>query len=199
MCATEKMDVATDAARLVQCLDEQAAIFKQWVESEAAKERALLSRDRPALEAVIAQQEGWMATLHALQNDFFERLGRLAAQLGSAPTTAQAHAAHGERAQPGARANLLWQQVAQRLPPRTAERLQAARRRVDDGARRVRERGQQNQQLLQQAAAHNAVILAAFAGPEQETVTYGAPVQAEGTATGRGVQSPGRRLVDWQA
>lgn len=191
MFATDKSDVATDAAELVQCMDEQAAIFQQWFQGEEEKQRALLARDQEALEAVVATQERLIAGLQSLQDVFAVRLERLAAAFGSANT------AHGEK-RAEAHIARMWEQVTLHLPEHTAKKLLAARERLIDWSDKVREISRQNQQLLQMAAAHNAVILEAIAGPAQETVTYGSPKQAERTTPGRS-SSPTRRLVDWQA
>ena len=198
MFATDKTDVATDAAQLVHCMDEQAAIFKQWFQTEDDKERALLARDRMALEAIVTTQERLLAALHSLQDAFVARLERLASACGLSRLES---AMNGAKAGDGAESGIaqMWERVTLNLPEQTAQQMLAARERLTDCAGRVRERSRQNQQLLQQAAAHNAVILEAFAGPAQETVTYGAPAQAERATPGRSSLSSTRRLVDWQA
>lgn len=199
MFGTEKPDVATDAAELVHCMDEQAAIFQQWFQAEEEKQRALLERDRVALEAVVATQERLITGLHALQDVFAARLERLAAAFGFHPSDKprlgdQAGGAYDAEAHIAR----MWERVTLHLPEQTAKQLLAARERLIEWADKVRERSRQNQHLLQIAAAHNAVILEAIAGPAQETVTYGSPVQTERATPGRG-SAPTRRLVDRQA
>lgn len=199
MFATDKSDVATDAAELVHCMDEQAAIFEQWFQAEEEKQRALLARDRAALEAVVAAQERLIVGLHALQDAFAARLERLAAAFGLHRSDAASFANKASDANDvEAHIARLWEQVTLHLPEHAAKQLLAARERLIEWADKVRERSRQNQHLLQIAAAHNAVVLEAIAGPAQETVTYGSPVQTERTTPGRST-SPARRLVDWQA
>lgn len=190
-----QVDVAKDAARLAQSLDEQVALFQQWLALEDEKREALLSRNRSALEQAVASQAELLRSVER-QQVLSETI------LCRSRSEAKRHAVADGRASVGANspeaedAEAGWEHLVAVAPPRWASSLEAQRAALVKLVDEVREKGRENQHLLRLAMAHNAAILQAFVGHADDG-TYG-PLGTGSTGTEANVRR-GRVLVDRQA
>lgn len=159
------------AAELFHILDEQAALFQEWLVLEKKKKEALWARDRAALEAAIQEQSGMLRTLDGLEG----RRRRLAARLTGGPDEPTL------------------KEVAEALPPPLRGECLLRGERLTARMAEVQQANELGLALLQQAAAHNQALLSALVGEATVSGIYDPSGARPGSGTG-GVPAQSYRI-----
>lgn len=147
-------DVATDAASLLQILDEQAALFERWLAFEAQKTEAITRRRLAAMESIVDAEAQLLRELDRLEGERLNAVRQWAGPGVSLPTLVELATALDGPDQVGC--------------------LQRHAR-LSELVERVQERHRLNANLIRQAGTLNAVILQALAGAEGQIDTYSPP------------------------
>lgn len=168
---------AHEAAALLQLLDEQAALFKTWLESDATKRKALLDRDREQLEASVRHQSELLIRLNQLEAKRRHIIKTGFPQL-SEPTL---------------------QELVESIPEKQRGALVQREARLKNLLTQVQESNAQSDTLLRQAVAHNQVVLDALLGSEDVPATYGPSGLALGGRGDRPAGTAKARRINQQA
>lgn len=149
------------AVHLENILAEHISIYEQWLAVDQKKRKALIQRDREALELSVEEQSRLLVRL----NDAETKRLQLLAQ-------------HGMRD-----GHSSVQELLERMPLPYREALQQQADQLSALLVRVEESNEQLAVLLQQAAAHNQIMLDALLGRDSTPATYApqGPVQANTT------------------
>lgn len=172
------MDVsakAQDAAALFHILDEQAALFQEWLALEGDKKEALFARDHKALEASVTKQSDILRALDGLEG----RRRHAAARLVPGPEEPTLSA------------------VADALPQPLRDECLRRGERLAELTSAVQQANELGLALLQQAAAYNQALLHVLVGDEAAAGIYDPSGMRPG-ATGQGRPAQAYR-IDRQA
>lgn len=151
---------AQDAASLFHILDEQAALFQQWLSLEREKKEALQAREPLALESAVKEQAQILAALDRLESSRRNVARRIVGSAGDP----------------------VLQEVADALPAELHARCAQSAARLKELMDQVQQANAFGQDLVRHAAAHNQAMLEALVGAGDAPATYRGPVGQTGTS-----------------
>lgn len=168
---------AQDAAALLHTLDEQAALFQEWLSIDEAKRQALIARNSEQLEASVTRQTQLLVALDRLESKRRVLAARLVPDASSKEPTLS--------------------QVAERLSGITRQRFLEMEQRLQQLLAQVETSNQRSHELLRQAYAHNQVLLDALLGKETEAGVYTRTGPSQAAA--QSALPDSAHKIDWQA
>lgn len=168
---------AQEAAALLQLLDEQAALFEEWLAFDQMKREALLERDRVQLEESVLKQSQLLIELDRIEQ---KRRQAVKNSFPDVPDTPL-------------------RQLSDLVPLHQRGRWLRSEARLRELVGRVQESNIRCEALLRQAAAHNHVVLDALLGQDGVHVTYGPPGVAQGSQNHGADERTKARRINQQA